>query len=213
MRVVGFLVVWDRFNSFGVAKMNLLFRLMMGLVVVALALVAFADRAQAASRPVPEDQRGLAADQLAPGVEYLDYFGDGVAELGLYRVQLFDPISKYRFRVDFELMARTPFETKREFQNYMNGQYRTLRDQVATAVRTCSIEELRDPNHTIMSKKIITRVNRIFERRLFEKVELVHYRLFEKSPEGVSFLPLALHGNKKPVSSQKIFDPTMAKSN
>ncbi len=183
--------------------MNLFFqsRLLSIALVLTVGLLGVSGEGAAGAESTPEaadpyddpNDPGLAVEALAPGVERLGYYGHGVAELGKYRVEIFDPISKYLFRVDFELMGRTELEKKQDFQKFMNGHLRSFKEQVSMAVRTCTLDDLRDPTHRIFAKRITARVNRIFGKDFLEAIEIPHYLVSERTPAGSSFVPLEMN--------------------
>jgi len=116
---------------------------------------------------------------------------DGTADLGTYRIEIFDPILRKTLHVDFELLGAVDFEDPEKFAKYMRGRYHKLRELVYISIRTCTPDQLTDPTHHTLNRKITSRVNRAFGHKFLKSVEPINYRLAQWSEdEGMVTIPM-----------------------
>lgn len=116
---------------------------------------------------------------------------DGTADLGVYKIKIFDPVLRKTLNVNFELLGAVNFDDEEKFMPYMKGRYHRLRELVNTSIRTCTQEELTDPTHHILSRKITSRINRAFGWKFLNSIEPINYRLVQWSiDEGMVPIPL-----------------------
>lgn len=129
---------------------------------------------------------------------------DGTADLGIYRIKIFDSVLRKTLNVSFELLGAVNFDDEDKFIEYMDRRYYQLRELVNTSIRTCTPKELTDPTHQILNRKITSRVNRAFGWKFLDSVEPINYRLVQWSAdEGmvpIPLRPMPKKADKKAVS-------------
>jgi hypothetical protein len=108
-----------------------------------------------------------------------DYLGEGVARLGEYSIKVFDPVSKCTLRTDFRLEGKTTCEHAGEFDDFKRRRHRFFQEQVMIAIRNSELDDLTDPKRTMLSKKLIARVNRALDERFLDSVVFKEFYLFE----------------------------------
>jgi len=118
----------------------------------------------------------------------LPYLGDGEAKLGHFDVKLYDMPSRTTFRVEFELQGKTTLGDAETFQDYMDANYRFLREQVGIAVRTCDPNDLIAADHEILGRKLVCRINRSLGAKVLQNVVFKDFQLSE-STDGFGFVP------------------------
>ncbi|MGD9126008.1 MAG: hypothetical protein PVH19_01410 [Planctomycetia bacterium] len=116
---------------------------------------------------------------------------DGTADLGKYQIEIFDPVLRKKLSVNFELLGAVQFDDQEKFMGYMKRHYYQLRELVNTTIRTCTSDQLTDPTHHTLNRKITSRVNRAFGWKFLKSVEPINYRLIQWSKEeGMVLIPL-----------------------
>ena len=130
----------------------------------------------------------------------LAYFGAGRAELGEYRVEIFDPITDVRLRTDFRLEGLTAVASEDAFRDFIQRNYRALREQVAVTLRTCDFADLNEPDFQLLEKKLLSRINRTLGRKSLKSVRIKDFQLYEsvdqsdfvrqRLDQGISTSPL-----------------------
>ncbi|MBN2021308.1 MAG: hypothetical protein JW809_00805 [Pirellulales bacterium] len=120
-----------------------------------------------------------------PNAEVSDLaFEDGWAELGQFNVKVFEPASRRRFRAEFKLEGAIDCKDEASFQDFMQRNHRFFREQVTIAIRTSPTADLNDPEHRILRKRILARVNRALGRPFLTSVELPGFTLYESIAES-----------------------------
>jgi|GEM_PF-4204585 len=127
---------------------------------------------------------------LAPLVD-LPYLGDGWGKLGFFNVKLYDMRTKTTYRIEFELEGETIFGDKKEFQKFMDSNYRLLREQVGVTVRAIDQTDLIDPEHKVLSWKLANRINRVFGYKVLNEVKLDKFDVYS-SIEGSGYVKCEL---------------------
>lgn len=123
----------------------------------------------------------------------LDYkfLEDGTVDLGKFKIKIFDPVLRKTLHINFELLGSVNFEEQEKFMEYMNGRYQQLRELVYTSIQTCTPDQLTDPTHHTLNRKITARVNRAFGWKFINSVEPINYQLVQWSEdEGMVPIPL-----------------------
>ncbi|MCS7303905.1 MAG: flagellar basal body-associated FliL family protein [Thermoguttaceae bacterium] len=129
---------------------------------------------------------GLGA--LAPREPTLVYYRPGEVSLGEFSIAIYDPVTRITLRADFRLDARAKCDNRQAFDAFVLMHHRLVRDQVMTAVRNASLEELTDPEHRLLRRRILTQVNRMLGQQFLQAVEIKNFSLWE-SVDQMSFLP------------------------
>jgi len=109
----------------------------------------------------------------------LVYHGDGHAELGVYSIKTFDPVSRTSLRTVFRLDGLTECEDSRSFHQFMDGNYRFFREQVMISIRSSQIEDLTEPDRVMLGKKLVARVNRALGHSFLKSVSFEEFDLHE----------------------------------
>jgi hypothetical protein len=116
------------------------------------------------------------------------YLGNGRAGLGTFSIRVFSPLTRSTLRTDFDLEGETCCQNRKAFDKFMKGHSRFFREQVMITIRNSHMEDLVDPDLTLLRKKIIARVNRALGYRFLQSVEFDGFALYE-SVENSSYVP------------------------
>jgi len=109
----------------------------------------------------------------------LVYHGEGHADLGVYSIKTFDPVSHTCIRTVFRLEGLTDCQNKQTFHQFMDGNYRFFREQVMITIRGSDIGDLVNPNRTLLGKKLIARVNRALGYPFLKSIHFSEFEVFE----------------------------------
>ena len=108
--------------------------------------------------------------------------GEGVAEFGKFAVQTYDPVSGLVRSVHFQLHAVMPYSEQAEFETFIRRTGYAIRDEILVTVRASTLGELRDTE--LLSRKITTRVNRVFGGETVRSVQISDLSISEFTPES-----------------------------
>ncbi|MEM8946783.1 MAG: flagellar basal body-associated FliL family protein [Planctomycetota bacterium] len=96
-------------------------------------------------------------------------------DLGLFKVHDLRPTRNETAKVTFAIhLAFTEGVTEKQVEQLAEWKHR-LRDQIITAVRASYIKDFQEPSLALLRRKILIRVNRLFERKVAEEVLLTEY--------------------------------------
>jgi len=116
------------------------------------------------------------------------YLGDGRAGLGTFSIRVFSPLTRSTLRTNFDLEGETCCQDREAFDKFMKGHSRFFREQVMITIRNSHVEDLLDPDLTLLRKKIVARVNRTLGYRFLESVDFNGFAVYE-SVENSSYVP------------------------
>ena len=135
---------------------------------------------------------------IAPREPTVVYYRPGQLSLGDFSISMYDPVTRITLRADFRLEAQAQCENRQAFEAFVLMYHRLVRDQVMTAVRNAPIEELADPEHRLLKRRILSQVNRTLGQPFLKAVELKNFSLWE-SVDQMSFLPYQSPQNSPPL--------------
>ena len=166
-------------------------RLPLIFAALAIGLSAFLNPSTVSAKDEKKDEEKKEEKKKEDEAPQYKLMEDGTADLGKYRIEIFDPILRKTLSVNFDLLGSVRFEDQDKFMDYMNRHYYQLRELVNTAVRTCTADQLTDPTHHTFKRKLTSRINRAFGWKFLKSVEPINYRLIQSSKEeGVVLIPL-----------------------
>jgi len=125
---------------------------------------------------------------IAPREPTVVYYRPGQLSLGDFSISMYDPVTRSTLRADFRLEAHAQCENRQAFEAFVLMHHRLVRDQVMAAVRNASLEELTDPEHRLLKRRILSQVNRTLGQPFLKAVDLKNFSLWE-SVDQMSFLP------------------------
>lgn len=108
--------------------------------------------------------------------------GEGVADFGRFAVRTYDPISGQVRSVDFQLHAVMPYSEQAEFETFIRRTGYAIRDEILVTVRASTLTELSDAD--LLSRKIVTRVNRVFGGETVRSVQISDLSITEFTTES-----------------------------
>jgi hypothetical protein len=129
----------------------------------------------------------------ATGEPGWSYVGDGRAELGEYRINVFDPVTRTTLRANFRLGGLTACGDQAAFDEFLAGNQRFFREQVMVTVRNSDLEDLTGPDQTLLEKKIVSRINRGLGHEFLKSAKVEEFNLFE-SVDSSAFAPYDVPG-------------------
>ena len=96
-------------------------------------------------------------------------------DLGKFKIHDLRPTRNETAKVSFTMfLALSPTLTKQQVTQLERWQHR-LRDQVIIAIRTLEVREFQEPDLSRLRRKILIRVNRLFQSKLAEEVLMTEY--------------------------------------
>ncbi len=125
---------------------------------------------------------------VAPREPTVVYYQPGQLSLGDFSISMYDPVTRSTLRADFQLEATARCENRQAFEAFVLMHHRLVRDQVMTAVRNAPLEELTEPDHRLLKRRILSQVNRMLGQPFLQAVEVKNFSLWE-SVDQMSFLP------------------------
>jgi len=125
-------------------------------------------------------------------------FAEGRAELGRFSIRIYEPVSRRSLRADFKLEGMTDCEEKDEFQQFLARNYRFFREQVTIAIRNTPPSDLADPEHHVLRKRIVARVNRAFNRDFLKDADFSNFTLYE-SVGQTGYVPVGANDEDDPL--------------
>jgi hypothetical protein len=115
------------------------------------------------------------------------YEQKGPVNLGTYRVTVYDPISKTRFRIEFYLEGETVFDEPEEFKEFMDRHGRTVEERVMIVVRNCTSDAFAKNGQKKLARRLVVAVNRAVGREFLKSAEIKGLSVYE-SYEGSGFV-------------------------
>ncbi len=125
--------------------------------------------------------KGNKFGRRATGTRGLAYLGEGRADLGKYKISLFDPLTGTVSRAEFKLQGTTSCEDESSFREFIDAHNRFLREQVMVTIRNSRVSDLDDPKLRLLEKKLMARVNRALGQRFLRTVDFKDFRLFQSN--------------------------------
>ena len=125
---------------------------------------------------------------LAPREPTVVYYGPDRISLGDFSVYMYDPVTKITLRANFRVDTTAQCDDRQAFEEFVYMFQRLVREQVMVAVRNASLEELTDPEHQLLKRRILTQVNRMLDQPFLKSVDIKNFSLWE-SVDQMSFLP------------------------
>lgn len=125
-----------------------------------LALLCSAPAAQAAEKEPPEE----------PG--FVGF------ELGSFVLKDYQPIEDITLRLIFTVHASVDEESSKEFSKLLASRSHRVRDQVITAARLSSIEELQDPDLRMLRRRIQLRLKHSLPELHIAGIHLSEFQLY-----------------------------------
>ncbi len=146
--------------------------------VMRLAAAPFRESAQVASRPVPSRNMGPLG-RRAPGDRQMSYESNGRAQLGEYRIKVYDPTTRTLFRTDFALEGETTCDDPQLFEQWVTSHHCLFREQVGVTLRSAKPSELVDPQLTVLSRRLVAQVNRMLGEPFLKSVQFKDFSLYQ----------------------------------
>ncbi len=106
--------------------------------------------------------------------------GDGLADFGQIAVYTYDPASGLVRSTHFRLHAVTAFSDRHEFEDFIRRTGYAIRDEILVTVRASPLSEVLDPD--FLSRKITTRINRVFGGDTVRSVQISDLSVTEHMP-------------------------------
>ncbi len=125
---------------------------------------------------------------LAPREPTVVYYGPQHLSLGDFSVYIYDPVTRVMLRADFRLDSTADCEDRQAFEAFVAMYQRLVREQVMVAIRNASLEELTDPEQTLLKRRILAQVNLMLGKTFLKSIEVKNFSLWE-SVDFMSFLP------------------------
>lgn len=101
-------------------------------------------------------------------------------DLGRFKIHDLRPTRNETAKLTFSLHLAFSKELNEKQVEKLEMWKHRLRDQVITAVRITYIKDFQEPDLALLRRKILIRINRLFDRRVAEEVLLTEY-LFRTS--------------------------------
>ncbi len=126
-------------------------------------------------RPAARGELGSRVSS-APG---LAYYGGGRVALGDYSVKVFNPVSRVMLRVDFALEGDSNCPDAHAFNAFAAMHHNFFREQVMVSVRSAPLDQLTDPELSLLKRNIVARVNLALGEPFLNSVDIKEFSLFE----------------------------------
>ena len=121
------------------------------------------------------DGTALAGEGSDPTVESTEKAAPHTIDLGDFRLNELRPASNEVAKLTFKMhLVVSPSMTKKQTRQLEKWQHR-LRDQVHIAIRTMEIKDFQEPSLNLLRRKILLRVNRLFQAKVIDEVLLTEY--------------------------------------
>jgi len=96
-------------------------------------------------------------------------------DLGHFKINDLRPTRNEVAKLTFKMhLVVSPELSERQVAALENWEHR-LRDQVHIAIRTMEIKEFQEPSLSLLRRKVLLRVNRLFQKQVFDEVLLTEY--------------------------------------
>jgi hypothetical protein len=121
--------------------------------------------------------QGNKAKRGRAGESGVAFRGRGCAELGEFSVRTYDPVTGTTRLAEFQLEGITSCQDEESFHRFMEQNNRCFREQVSVVIRNTRAVDLKDTD--LLGRKIVVRVNRIFEHPVLESVQIKDFAVYE----------------------------------